>query len=238
MELALAFLAVLLLVVAADAFLRHHAPRDGHDDASATRATRPRRKRREDLSSRALRWVYHARGTLVAPPLAFAALFFRLETENDWLVWPVGTLAVGLGVALRIWAQAHIRFRLKGHRHLTTSGPYATVRNPLYIANTLICVGATIVSELLWVVPVTLAWCAVVYSLVVRQEEARLAKKYGEAYHRYVSAVPRWVPRTLPVQGLGQAREHLRAALLVEAPCLLILLPYVGKELVSPWFEH
>jgi len=184
------------------------------------------------------RWVYHYRNLLAAPPLVYAALSFHLETEEDWLIWPLGALIVVLGVALRVWAQAHIRVRLRVSRRLVTAGPYAIVRNPLYIANTLICVGATIVSELLWLVPVTLVWCAVVYSVVVRQEEPRLLRKYGEPYHRYVSAVPRWVPRTPGVKNLGMVNEHLCAALAVEIPCLLILLPYVVKEAVSPWFER
>jgi protein-S-isoprenylcysteine O-methyltransferase Ste14 len=184
-----------------------------------------------------LRQVYHARGWLVSPPLAFAALCYYRETEVDWLVWPSGLAIVLAGVALRVWAQEHIRFRLRMQRHLATTGPYAIVRNPLYIANTLICVGATVLSELLWLVPVTVVWCAIIYSLVVRQEEARLLGKYGDHYRIYLSAVPQWLPRFCRPQRLGFITEYLPRALLIEVSCLGIILPFVLKELVSPWFE-
>ena len=113
-------------------------------------AERPR-----GVKARALRWIYRHRGLMAAPPLIYALMSFRCETEQDWLVWPLGGLLVVAGVALRVWAQAHIRFRLRLRRHLATTGPYAIVRNPLYIANSAICVGCTIASELLWLVPVT-----------------------------------------------------------------------------------
>ncbi|NQT52416.1 isoprenylcysteine carboxylmethyltransferase family protein, partial [bacterium] len=142
-----------------------------------------------------LREVYHARGVLVSLPLVFAAVCFWREYENDWVVWPLALLLVGMGVALRVWSQAHIRFRLRAGRHLAATGPYALVRNPLYIANTLICLGATVASELLWLLPITGAWCALLYTLVVRQEEQRLEKQYGQACRDYMATVPRWLPR-------------------------------------------
>jgi protein-S-isoprenylcysteine O-methyltransferase Ste14 len=185
-----------------------------------------------------LRTVYHARGWLVSPPLVLAAVCFEWETETPLLIWPLGLALVLAGVALRVWAQEHICFRLKMHRHLATTGPYAFMRNPLYVANTLICVGATVLSELLWLVPITLLWCAGVYTLVVLQEERRLLAKYGEDYAGYIARVPRWVPHAIRPGRLGFVTEHFGKALLIEASCLLVVAPCVAKELVSPWFEH
>ena len=184
------------------------------------------------MSASVLRRIYHLRGLLASPPVIFAMFCTYGETEEDWLIWPLGGLLVALGVAMRVWAQEHIRFRLRMGRHLATTGPYALVRNPLYIGNTLMCLGAVVASELLWMVPVTLVWCAVVYSLVVRQEEARLLRKYGEPYQQYLAAVPRWFPRTQRGRNLALITDSLRASLLVELPCLLILLPFVLKEIL------
>ena len=188
---------------------------------------------REHAAGNALRRVYHARGLLVSPPLVLAVFTFSHETEAPWLVWPLAGAFVGLGIALRVWAQQHIRFRLGTGRHLTTTGPYALVRNPLYIANTLICIGATVASELLWLVPITVLWCLIVYALVIRQEEARLVAKYGSPYREYCKAVARWVPHTLSFRALGNASDHFAASLCVEAPCILVLVPFVLKEAVS-----
>ena len=55
----------------------------------------------------------------------------------------------------------------------THTGPYRWVRNPIYISNTLLCVGLTVLSQVLWMVPVTIAWCLIVYTIVIREEENR-----------------------------------------------------------------
>ncbi len=104
------------------------------------------------------RWVYRFRGYLVSPPMILAVFCHHLETEGDF-VWSFGIFLFIAGVALRIWAQQHLHYRLKSHKTLTMTGPYLFVRNPIYIGNTLILVGATVVSELLWLVPLTLFYC-------------------------------------------------------------------------------
>ena len=97
----------------------------------------------------------------------------------------------------------------------------------------MICVSATIVSELLWFIPVTLFWCIGTYSIVIRYEEARLLNKYGDAYRRYLLEVPRWFPKMARLKNLELINEHLYQAVLVELPCLLIMLPFVIKEIVN-----
>jgi len=185
-----------------------------------------------------LRMAFHGRVWLVSPPLVLAACCFHWETENTSITWPVGLALVLLGVALRVWAQEHIWFLPETPRHLATTGPYAFTRNPLYIANTLICLGATVISELLWVVPITLVWCAAVYSLAVLGEEQDLLAEYGKPYFEYMARTPRWVPKAIRLEKLQLRTEHLGRALAVEIACLLIVVPFVVKELVSSWVER
>ena len=182
------------------------------------------------------RWFYRFRGYLVAPPLILALFCFSLETEMDYLIWPLGISLVLTGVFLRIWAQQHLHYRLKVRKCLTITGPYALVRNPIYVGNILICLGAIITSELLWLAPITLFYCFSIYSLVVHYEEEHLLKKYGEAYQRYLSEVPRWLPRTIRFENLKLINRYLLTSVIAEIHCPLVLLPYVLKELLSPWF--
>jgi protein-S-isoprenylcysteine O-methyltransferase Ste14 len=70
-----------------------------------------------------------------------AAVCFWQEYENDVLLWPLGLVLFLAGWAVRIWAQQHVGCRPKSARALATSGPYAVVRNPLYLGNTLIILG-------------------------------------------------------------------------------------------------
>lgn len=177
--------------------------------------------------------LYRFRGSLFIPPLVFSLLWFRGETERPLLIWPLGLGLLLIGVALRIWAQEHLHHRLKMPMHLTTTGPYQLVRNPLYIGNTLIYLSATVLSELLWLVPVILLWCGVVYARVVREEEAALLSRYGTRYADYHSQVPRWLPRARCLNRFEFTNATLWPAMVSEVHCLLIALPFLLKETVS-----
>jgi len=180
-----------------------------------------------------LQWIYRFRGALASPVLVFALVSFSRRTDIPWLIWPLGSGLFVVGLLLRIWAQQHVRYRLRVAKCLTTTGPYAFVRNPIYIGNTLICLGMTVASELLWLVPVALAYCMGLYSLIVRYEEACLFEQYGESYRSYLVAVPRWFPRTIRVSDPGLVNEYLRASVVAEMHCWLFLAPYLLKEAVS-----
>lgn len=183
------------------------------------------------------RTIYRFRGVLVSPPLIFSLVWFHSELENDAFII-VGICIFLIGLTIRIWAQQHLHYRLKIKKKLTTTGPYHFVRNPIYIGNTLICVSLTVVSELLWLVPITFLWCATVYSLVVRYEEACLLKKYEQLYQKYILDVPRWIPQNLNFRKLGLLNDFFSASVIAEIHCLLFLFPYILKEVVSFWFEH
>ncbi|HHT9120696.1 MAG TPA: methyltransferase family protein [Candidatus Hypogeohydataceae bacterium YC41] len=187
-----------------------------------------------------LKFVDHYRGVLVAPPLVFAAVNHSYESdENDILIWSLALLLFLVGMTIRVWAQQHLRHRLPGVKmKLTTTGPYALVRNPLYVANTILCLSLIIASRLIWLIPFQLLLCATVYSITVRNEEGRLMEKYGQPYKEYTERVPRWFPRLPKGFSLGYTREYLRASILAEAHNLLLLAPFIVKELVSPWFKH
>lgn len=183
-------------------------------------------------------WAFRYRGFLVTPPLLFALLWFREEAETPLLTWPLGLSLMVAGIALRVWAQQHVHHRLKLPMRLTVRGPYQFVRNPLYIGNLVIQLGATVLSELLWMIPVTLLWGGLVYALAVRYEEASLLQQYGEAYRQYAAEVPRWLPRWRRSPRPARVNQHLRPAVLSELHSLLLVLPFVLKEILSPFFEH
>jgi len=176
-------------------------------------------------------WIYRFRGKLASIPLIFALACFIWEAEDDGFVWMFGTAIFLLGLFLRIWAQEHLHYRLKAPKQLTVTGPYAFVRNPIYIGNTLICVAATLVSELVWLVPLTLLWCLVLYSLVVRFEEQQLLARYGESYQEFILEIPRWFP-LLRLRNFGLINEYFWASLVSEIHCPLVLLPFILKELM------
>ena len=180
-------------------------------------------------------WVYRIRNFLACPPLIFALVFDIYEIEAHEIIWPLGVGTFVLGIVLRIWAQQHVHHRLIGQKQLTTTGPYQFVRNPLYIGNIILCVGAVITSEMLWLIPVTIFWCLGIYSIVIRYEEEHLLKKYGDAYRRYLLEVPRWFPK-IPSQksgNMGLVNQYLYRTILVELSSLFLLSPYIVKEILG-----
>lgn len=167
-------------------------------------------------------------------------LDFDWEYEDESVILPVGLTLFLIGLLIRIWAQEHVHFRLKTQRALARTGPYQFVRHPIYIANTIMCAAVTLLCELVWFIPVTVAWCIGVYSLLIRFEEERLVDQYDGQYLDYAENVPMWFPKVASValhNGLGLVNEYFFKSVLVELHCLLLLLPAIVKELVEPWFH-
>lgn len=98
------------------------------------------------------------------------------------------------GLALRAWAAAHLR---KG-RFLTVFGPYAHVRNPLYLGSFLLGLGVVWAGrQPLFLLPLV-GYFAWIYPWHVGREEEELEASFGEAYDRYREAVPAVFPRVVP----------------------------------------
>ena len=175
--------------------------------------------------------IYKIRGLLMLPPCVFVLFVVYQETEWSVALWPIGLAIFFAGVALRIWAQVHLHYRLKTRKVLTTTGPYTMVRNPIYIANSTMLVGLVVLSELLWFVPLMVIWCAVVYRFVVRREELHLTEKYGTPYREFLTAIPRWLPRPAIYRRTDKpVRQFIVPSIVAELHCLLWLVPFIAKE--------
>jgi protein-S-isoprenylcysteine O-methyltransferase Ste14 len=104
-----------------------------------------------------------------------------------WLAQPtirslaIGAVIAAAGEAVRVWAAGHLE---KG-REVTTSGPYAFMRHPLYLGSTLIGVGFAIASASIPAAAVVLAYLGVTLTAAIRTEEAHLTEKFGGAYPAY-----------------------------------------------------
>ena len=120
-----------------------------------------------------LRIWFKLRGVLIAPVYLFSFFCIYRETEH-WSPMFFGLVIFLSGLSLRVWAQLHLHYRLKERKILTTTGPYAFVRNPIYIGNTFILTGATLLSELIWLVPIMILTCMFTYTMTVRYEEGHL----------------------------------------------------------------
>jgi len=93
----------------------------------------------------------------------------------------LGAAVGALGELLRIWAAGHLE---KG-REVTTSGPYAFTRHPLYVGSSIMGAGLAIAAHSVVVAVVVGVYLAATIGAAVRSEEAHLTEKFGERYPAY-----------------------------------------------------
>jgi len=150
-------------------------------------------------------WLFRYRSFLPVP-LALILLFVRKGQSDGTAVVFAGVLLVLAGQLLRLWAVRHIgtisRTRTTRFGPLMTAGPYAVVRNPLYVGNWLLWTGFAVWSRLLWMLPV--AWLVFFfqYRAIARWEASFIRSKYTAAYDEYAREVRAWVPRWPPTSAL------------------------------------
>lgn len=129
---------------------------------------------------------------------------FALVAAFAWFSEPAArSLQLGLpvsllGLWLRAWAAGH----LAKNQKLATGGPYAWLRNPLYVGTLLVALGLVIASRSPGLAVLFGAVFLLVYLPVVELEEQHLRKlfpEYGDYAARVARFVPGW-PRSAPVE--------------------------------------
>jgi protein-S-isoprenylcysteine O-methyltransferase Ste14 len=152
-------------------------------------------------------FVFKHRGALLAAPAVLLTIAGKPTA---------GSIALGLPLALagellRCCAVGFSGTTTRGDvvtaPQLVTAGPYAHVRNPLYVGNFVTAAGFAIaftggmrpVSRFL-VAGGSLALMFGVYSVIVPHEENYLRGTFGDAFDAYAARVPRVVPQLTPAE--------------------------------------
>ncbi|HTB13826.1 MAG TPA: isoprenylcysteine carboxylmethyltransferase family protein [Bryobacteraceae bacterium] len=156
---------------------------------------------------------------------------FILVAAFLWLSAPSpGSLAVGfpvsiLGLALRAWAAGH----LEKNTTLADGGPYAYVRNPLYIGTLLTAAGLVVASRR-WELGVLFAAVfLLIYLPVVELEEQHLRKLFPE-YASYAQKVPKLLPRLG-----GSSSKRFRWSIYKKNQEFQALLGFLAGAIVLVW---
>src|SRR5688572_3999794 len=74
--------------------------------------------------------------------LVIVLIYFAKPDLTKAYFW-LGLIPIALGQVVRIWAAGH----LSKNKELTTTGPYAYVKNPLYVGTFLIMVGFGVIAQ-------------------------------------------------------------------------------------------
>lgn len=132
-------------------------------------------------------WVLRQTGGQLAAPTA--------------LSWTLGLPVFLLGVAIALWAAVSDVILGRGTpavydppRRLMSSGPYAWVRNPMYIGAATALLGAAIVYRSRALFLIMVAYATIAHLFVVAYEEPQLERRFGDDYARYRARVRRWLP--------------------------------------------
>ena len=113
----------------------------------------------------------------------------------------VGFVFIALGGAAYIWCSGSFLFYAMGTpipftptKELVVTGLYKFVRNPLYIAGTLVLAGETLLFQSIGIFIYTLIMFGI-FNIHVFIEETHLENTFGKKYEQYRRSVPRWIPR-------------------------------------------
>jgi len=146
----------------------------------------------------------------------------------------IGMILIFLGEGIRIWAAGH----LQKNEILTVTGPYAYVKNPLYIGSIFIAAGFCILADNIYLLAAAfLMFCFHYIPYKKKVEGDRLRKIFGSQFEDYDDKVPDYLPRWTPYSGekvswqftyfIGNSEEGI--LLVVLAGIVLILSrPYWG----------
>ncbi len=160
-----------------------------------------------------------------------------------WLARPTrGSFLTGLplviaGVWVRAWAAGHLR----RNRELATSGPYAYVRDPLYLGRLFLLIGFTIMANTTATYVLGAVGLGVFFlnymPRKLRKETARLEGFFGATYVNYRRRVRSLIPRLTPYPGHDRRRwspavywreNHEQWLLLAAAALTFILALKIG----------
>jgi protein-S-isoprenylcysteine O-methyltransferase Ste14 len=146
-------------------------------------------------------WIFKYRGLLFVP-LALAVLILGKPTPASFCSGLILALA---GELLRCWGVGYSGVTTRENKitapFLVTAGPYAYVRNPLYLGNFITGLGFCLMAcgALNWGYRIIFIGLAVVsyyviYNEIIKLEENYLLQTFGAPYQEYLQAVPRLFP--------------------------------------------
>jgi protein-S-isoprenylcysteine O-methyltransferase Ste14 len=123
---------------------------------------------------------------LSRPEAHYGWLGARFIPANDAAGW-VGVLLTAAGVAIAFWARWHLGTNwsgvvtLKEGHELIRTGPYRTIRHPIYTGILLALLGTAVaVGEVRGLLALAIAWLS--FYIKARREESFLTQEFGPGF--------------------------------------------------------
>ncbi len=125
----------------------------------------------------------------------------------------LGIILAFLGEIIRIWTHLYAEEGTSGRENfmkadsLNKEGPYAIVRNPLYLGNFLIVGGLLIVFSNILAFAIGISFLIFQYSFIVIAEENYLESKFQDEWRDYKKDVHRFLPNLKNIRKIGSNRK-------------------------------
>lgn len=176
-------------------------------------------------------------------PIPFVILMLIFENAT------IASLIIGILIAIngeliRLWGVSWAGSETRttggvGGTYLVISGPFAYVRNPLYVGNILMYLGLGIMSMSLfpYLQIVAIIFFIIQYYFIVKEEEGFLITKFGNDYKNYLQNVPRFLPRVTAYKNdsIPQPNYNVGAGLKSETRTLQAFV-IVALLIVIRWY--
>lgn len=147
--------------------------------------------------------------TVVLPPLPYAlALYAAWRLDREVLALPLnlglmnallGWALVGAGLCLFAWTlftfwRHHTTVNpYQAASCLAVDGPFRFSRNPIYVGDWFVYLGAMLLLQTLWPLAFApLVWFIIRFG-VIRHEERHLEARFGEEYVKFKGRIRRWL---------------------------------------------
>lgn len=130
--------------------------------------------------------------SLISPALFGAA--------GDWL----GRALVILGVVITVIAAAQMTLHRttviprRKPAALVTTGLFAVSRNPIYLADAVILLGAILWLDAILALPLVAVFVWMIQTRFIRDEETRLTMAFGPEFDLWAAHTPRWIGGRTP----------------------------------------
>lgn len=134
---------------------------------------------------------------------------FCFETSSNSIIPYASNFAISiilLGLATRMYASG---FVLK-NKELSTTGPYAFVRHPLYTGNIMILIGLCLINGFFWSFVTAFIFLWFYYPTAIEYEDRKLKSLFPDTWEEWASMTPALMPK-IDLNGKIFSRLNLRS---------------------------
>jgi protein-S-isoprenylcysteine O-methyltransferase Ste14 len=123
--------------------------------------------------------------TAVSPEALYAAV------GGVCIVLAAGVFSILTVIA---WSTMFVGHGIQENQKVITSGIYARVRNPIYLADILYWIGLAVGTLSIAAGVVTVVYVIPFYIMYIKAEENMMLENFGDDYYDYLKKVPRLIP--------------------------------------------